>query len=288
MSDTAANNDAAAFCAGEVKQHDFARYASTLFVTPAQRRALLALYAFNVEIVRVREHIRQPIAGEIRLQWWNDMLAGAGHGYVEGSPVAAELMRAIEVHGLPVEPLTRLIETHQFDLYNDPMPDRAALENYLDSTGGALFALAARVMGDSSAEVAHVARHAGQAAGMADVIAGLRADSSRRQLFVPLEMLAPHGIDAEAMFTGNEPPQLHAALAPLMDAAQEHLQAVLTLLADLPPAARPAFLPLAMVRRALDDAKRAEGKLFAPRHEARLRVLWMLWRASRSPHFRGE
>ena len=78
-----------------MRSHDFARYASTLFVPADQRRALLALYAFNVEISRVREQVSQPLPGEIRLQWWTDMLAGAGHGGVEGNPVAAELLLAI-------------------------------------------------------------------------------------------------------------------------------------------------------------------------------------------------
>lgn len=58
-------------------------------------RALLAIYAFNVEITRVREQVSQPLPGEIRMQWWTDMLAGAGHGGVEGNPVAAELLLAI-------------------------------------------------------------------------------------------------------------------------------------------------------------------------------------------------
>ena len=59
-------------------RHDFARYASTLFVPAIQRRALLAIYAFNVEISRVREQVSQPLPGEMRLQWWTDMLAGRG------------------------------------------------------------------------------------------------------------------------------------------------------------------------------------------------------------------
>ena len=67
-----------------VRAHDFPRYASTLFVPAAQRRGLLALYAFNVEISRVREQVSQPLPGEIRLQWWTDMLSGAGHGGVLG------------------------------------------------------------------------------------------------------------------------------------------------------------------------------------------------------------
>ncbi len=118
----------AEFCADLVRGHDFARYASTLFVPAEQRRALLAIYAFNVEVSRVREMVSQPLPGEIRLQWWTDMLAGEGHGGVEGNPVAAELNLAIQNCGLPVELLSRLADEHQFDLYNDPMPTMAALE----------------------------------------------------------------------------------------------------------------------------------------------------------------
>ena len=54
MKRAADDNKAADHCADLVRAHDFARYASTLFVPAEQRRALLALYAFNVEICRVR------------------------------------------------------------------------------------------------------------------------------------------------------------------------------------------------------------------------------------------
>ena len=76
MSRADAATDAADFCAELVRTHDFGRYASSLFVPAGQRRALLALYAFNVEISRVREQVSQPLPGEMRLQWWTDMLAG--------------------------------------------------------------------------------------------------------------------------------------------------------------------------------------------------------------------
>ena len=134
MSAAATSKDSAALCADLVRTHDFARYASTLFLPQAERRALLAVYAFNVEISRVREQVSQPLPGEMRLQWWTDMLEGAGHGGVEGNPVAAELLQTIREFRLPVEPLSRLIEEHQFDLYNDPMPSMAALEGYVTDT----------------------------------------------------------------------------------------------------------------------------------------------------------
>ncbi|MBS0529184.1 MAG: squalene/phytoene synthase family protein [Proteobacteria bacterium] len=276
-----------AFCADLVRSHDFESYAAAIFAPAHRRRALLALYAFNVEIIRVREQVSQPLPGEIRLQWWTDMLAGAGHGGVEGNPVAAELLSAIRDHGLPVEMMSRLIEAHQFDLYNDPMPDMAALERYLSDTSCALFSLAAHIAGHQSDETDHLARHAGLARGIAQVIAGLGADASRRQLFVPLDLLERHGGDLEQVFAGRDSPPLRAALGELADTAQSHLDTALALLSGVPLDARPVFLPIALVRPALDLTVHAGANPFVRQPESRLRTLWTLWRASRAKAFRA-
>ncbi len=225
----------AEFCADLVRSHDFARYASTLFVPAEQRRALLAIYAFNVEVSRVREMVSQPLPGEIRLQWWTDMLAGEGHGGVEGNPVAAELNLAIQNCGLPVELLSRLADEHQFDLYNDPMPTMAALESYVQDTISALFSLGARVAGWQSPDIEHLARHAGLAQGIAQVIAALPLDAARRQLFVPQQLLERHGSRMEEMFAGKTTPNLRAALNQLIGEASGHLDTAFTVLPGVPP-----------------------------------------------------
>jgi phytoene synthase len=286
MSGADDGRSSADFCADLVRAHDFVRYASTLFLPADQRRALLALYAFNVEISRVREQISQPLPGEIRLQWWTDMLAGAGHGGVEGNPVAAELLLAIRDWHLPVESLSRLIEEHQFDLYNDPMPTMAALEGYISGTSSALFSLGTRVAGSQSDETEHLARHAGLAQGMAQVLLALPLDASRRQLFVPLQLLESNGSDLEEVFAGQQTPKLRAALEQLIGEAQAHLKTALALLATAPPQARPVFLPLALVGRSLQHMSRADNDPFVPQVTSRLRTLWTLWRASRSRLFR--
>jgi phytoene synthase len=279
------DKDSAAFCADLVRAHDFERYAATVFVNADRRRALLALYAFNVEISRVREQVSQPLPGEIRLQWWTDMLAGAGHGGIEGNPVAAELLRAIRTYGLPTEPLSRLIDEHQFDLYNDPMPSMAALEAYVQDTSSALLALGARIMGRQSGETDHLARHAGLAQGFARVIATLPVDAARRQLFVPLQLLEHNGSGMEEVFAARETPQLRAALDQLLGEARGHLKTAFELLADAPSEVRPLFLPLALLRRDLKRMSRADSDPFMPRVTSRLRTLWTLWRASRTPPF---
>jgi phytoene synthase len=286
MSSTDGTKASADFCTELVRAHDFARYASTLFVPAAQRRALLAIYAFNVEISRVREQVSQPLPGEIRLQWWTDMLAGSDHGGVEGNPVAAELLLAIRSWRLPVERLSRLIHEHQFDLYNDPMPTKAALEGYIDDTSSALFSLGAAAAGRQSPEIDHLARHAGLAQGISRVIAALPLDASRRQLFVPLQLLEQHGSGMEEVFAGKQTPKLRAALDQLIGEAREHLRTAFALLENTPPEARPPFLQLSLVARDLKRMSRADNDPFVPRVTSRFRTLWTLWRASRSRLFR--
>jgi len=285
MSVADGNKGSAEFCAELVRTHDFARYASTLFVPAGLRRALLALYAFNVEISRVREQVSQPLPGEMRLQWWTDMLAGAGHGGIEGNPVAAELRLVIQNWHLPVERLSRLIDEHQFDLYNDPMPTMAALESYINDTSSALFSLGAGIAGGWSDRIEHLARHAGLAQGMAQVMTALPRDASRRQLFVPLQVLQQHGSGMEEVFAGKQTPRLRAVLDQLIVESRAHLKTAFALLPTVPPEVRPVFLPLALVARDLMRMSRADSDPFVLEVPSRLRTLWTLWRASRSREF---
>ncbi len=287
MSAGGPSKDSAAFCADLVRTHDFARYVSTLFLPAIQRRALLAVYAFNVEISRVRDQVSQPLPGEIRMQWWTDMLEGARHGEVEGNPVAVELLQAIGDFRLPVAPLSRLIEEHQFDLYNDPMPSMAALEGYITDTSSALFLLGARIAAPPSEAADHLARHAGLAQGMAQVIVSLPLDAARRQLFLPLQLLQQHGGGIEEVYSGKPTQGTRAAVGQLIGEAQKHLATAFDLLAHVPPQVRPVFLPLALVRRELQPLSRTDADPFVPQVPSRLGILWTLWRASRSREFRG-
>jgi phytoene synthase len=183
--------------------------------------------------------------------------------------------------------VSRLIDEHQFDLYNDPMPTMTALEGYINETSSALFSLAARVAGCQSGDVDHLARHAGLAQGIVQVIAALPLDAARRQLFVPLQLLESHGSGMEEVFAGKQTPHVRAAIDQLIGEARGHLKTALALLDSVPPEARRVFLPLALVRRDLQLMARADSDPFVPRGSSRFRTLWILWRASKSREFGG-
>jgi len=100
-----------------VRHHDRDRYQTALFAPARRREALLALYAFNYEIARVRETVTQPMLGQIRLQWWREVLDAAYAGApARQHPVAVPLSAVIREFGLSREPFDRLIDTRERDL----------------------------------------------------------------------------------------------------------------------------------------------------------------------------
>lgn len=85
-----------AACVDLVRRHDPDRYFSVLFAPKEARLYLMALYAFNYEIARVGENVREPMMGEIRLQWWRETIEGARAGNPRAHDVAqglAEIFR---------------------------------------------------------------------------------------------------------------------------------------------------------------------------------------------------
>src|SRR5262245_42957341 len=117
------------YCTALVREADRDRYLATLFAPTEVRDALFALYAFNVEISRVRDLAREAMPGEIRLQWWRETLLGERGAEATGNPVATALLTVLTRRGLPSERLVDLIEAHRFDLYNEPISDLEALRS---------------------------------------------------------------------------------------------------------------------------------------------------------------
>src|SRR5438034_284615 len=165
-----------------VRAADRDRYLSVLYAPEAKRPALFALYAFNAEIAAIRDRIREPMPGEIRLQWWRDAVAS---GDAQGHPLAGEFLAAIRDHELPRKPFDDYLEARIFDLYDDPMPGRAELEGYCGETASALIQLASLVLDrDAAALVADAAGHAGCAQAITGLIRLLPLHQARGQCFV--------------------------------------------------------------------------------------------------------
>lgn len=271
--------DAFAYCAELVRAADRDRYLAALFAAAERRGALFALYAFNNEVARVRDVARQPLPGEIRLQWWSDVLRGERHGEANANPVASALLTTIARHQLGTAELLDLIEARRFDLCNEPMAGAADLEAYLKKTSSAVFALAGKIL--TGADVGAASEPAGMAYGIAALLHAFARHAARGQLYVPGELLDRYGVRTSDVLAGRSSAGLNAALGEMRNLARRHLAAAREHLAELPAAALPVLLPIALVRPMLARLERTDA--FAPCDMPVWRRQWLIWRAARNP-----
>lgn len=270
-------------CAALVREADRDRYLATLFAPARHRDALFALYAFNVEISRVRDLAREPMPGEIRLQWWREALGGERDSEAAAHPVAAALRETLARHKIASDRLIALIDAHSFDLYDEPMLSFAELQGYAARTTGVVFELAIQILGGAMDSV--VVKHAGNAGyahAIANILTRLPIHSSRRQLYVPLEALHEHGAREEDFFALQPTKEVRGAVAAMWVRARGHLASVSNVGLRIPQIAWPAFLPLAPLRPLLFRMSRPDYDPFRPAHVSLVHRQWRIWRAAKN------
>ena len=237
-------------CEAFVRAADKDRYLATLFARADKREPLFALYAFNQDIGSIRDRAREPMPGEIRLQWWRDVLDGERADEAAANPVAAALLDTLGRFHLPVAPLLNLIEAHAFDLYGDPMPTFAALEGYARRTEATIFEMVSRIIvGDHAGALAPAAQHAGIANTLASLLGAFARHASRGQIYIPVDLLERHGVRLEGVLAGETTAELREVLADLRGEARRYFTGFEAMLAQLPAASAPAFLPLEVLDR---------------------------------------
>ena len=233
--------DSQKYIARQVRDHDYDRYFATLFCPAQKRPALLALYAFNIEIAKIRETVSEALIGQMRLQWWRDTIDAVFEGRPSNHPVAAALGEVIASCEIPRQPFDRMIDGRELDLTGILRDDPAALEGYVDATSSSLVQLALAVLGARGESAEHLAHHAGIAWGLTGLLRSIPFQSTQRN-------------DARQV----ELPEDTAA------SALGHLDAARKIQTGLRRRALGAILPVACVSPYLERLARAGGDPFEP------------------------
>ena len=275
----APSEEAARYCADQARRFDHDRYLCALFAPASVRPSLLALYAFNVEVARIRELIREPMMGEIRLQWWREVIEHAPQGDLRKHPVAQALGAAIRAHTLPAAPFEALLVAREQDLDNVPPESLAALESYAEATSSGLVGLALGVLGQPAESALQAARHVGIAWALTGLLRAVPYHAARRQIFLPRDMTEAVGLDLEALVAGRAGETLRVVARQLAEAARAHLRQARALRPSVPRAAVPALLPAVLADRYLGQLERSGFSLFdaslqRPAGDRALRLWW--------------
>src|SRR5437868_8365840 len=181
---------------GLVRRHDPDRYQTTLFAPAERREALLALYTFNYEIARVRETVTEPMLGQIRLQWWREVVAAAFAGEPPRQHlVAVPLTAAIRDCRLTRAHFDRLIDTRERDLVDEPPTDFAALREYAEGTSVPLVQLALEILGVQTRDAQETARQVGIGYALAGLLRAMPFHAGAGRSFIPEEIAGRFGLD---------------------------------------------------------------------------------------------
>jgi len=264
-----------------VKARDRERYWAALFAPASVRPGLLALYAFSTELQHIATAVREPMVAQIRLQWWRDAIDLAAPGMKTGNPLADALAGAILAYDLPRERLAAMAAARIPEINGDAPAGLPDLRSSLQETEGAVFELAAAILGDASEAAKEAAQRAGLAYGLTHRLRTFAVQASRRRLLLPPSYLKSRGADTDWLYAGKPSAALAAALADFREEAGRELQQFRDLRSTLDRAAWPAFLPLALVEPYL---KAMAASSFEPLQTVAtlnpLRQYWRIWRAA--------
>lgn len=268
------------------------RHICALLAPPPARSGLLALAAFASEVTRIGTQVREPMMGEIRLQWWRDALPALARGERTGNPVADALGSAMHRYSLTPEVLERYLEARGDELARDVPPDDDTVETHLIATEGSLFALGLAVMTgarpDRSAEP--LVRSAALAYGLARGLGRLPQSLRHGGLVISAARLEQAGLapvtlaqqpvaEDTAIAIDNVARGLEARGRDALDSARQAFRSL-----GSPGIA--AFLPLAMVEPYFSAQNRpGYRRLETVADVTPLARAWRLWRASRRGRF---
>ena len=255
------------------------RYLAALLAPQPQREALLALAAFAAELARIpRLAVREPFMGEVRLQWWRTALGLDDSGGDSGGHAVAVAMRAaVRSHDLSVATLNDMIDAHVHELRPAPFQDDPAVNDFLDKTEAALFALACRVTeAGARAEVEAACTAAGRAYGLARLMLRLPRSLALGRVPLAQTQVAAAGLSAHELLAGTGGgTESGALLRAYLAQIQGHLAEARRLMHGLSQRERLAFLPLALVPPYLRLLERQGGE--ALREEAQIVPLTRVW-----------
>jgi phytoene synthase len=278
MTDAYGQHDAE-FCLEILKVNARDFYLADLLLPQSCRAAITAIHAFHVEISNIALSVGEPIAAQMRMQWWVDVVSGQRPQEAAGHLVARSLLQLMQRHNLPPEPFIAKLDAHVFDLYHDPMGDRTMFEGYCGETRSCLFQWAGLLADiEPGFDLSNASGHSGVATGTVHVLENMAHRHNQGKVHVPEDLLAAAGMTGD-QFLASPGKQHKIVVLGLVDLAREHTKNALESIAVLPVTGQPVFKPLALVPLYLKRIERDPLAVFAPRPPlSQIRCQWALWR----------
>ena len=280
------------YIADLVAHDDRDRFLTAQFAPASARSDVLALYAFNAEVAKIRESVSESLLGAMKLQWWNDLIATIyDRGQVQssaeslantplrGNPVVEALSGAIGRHGLTRAHFEGLLAARTRDLEEDPPTDLMELEAYAEGTSARLTWLAMEVLEVRDARSMAAGRHVGVAWALTGLLRAVLFHARVNRFLLPADLMAKAALTSHDLKEQRNSARVAGVVAEIADLAKAHLAKAREMRGQVDPRALPALLPAVLADGYLRALSRRKFDVFDPRHGLqRPAVARLIWR----------
>jgi len=254
-------------------------YYSFLFLPPARRRAITALYAFCREVDDVVDETADENLARIKLAWWRNEIAQMYAGNPQ-HPVTRALTPCVETFSLTQTRLEEILDGMEMDLLQTRYLDFKALERYCYLVASVVGLCASDIFGRSDDSTLVYARNLGLAFQLTNIIRDVGEDARRGRVYLPVNELQQFGVPVADILHARYSDNFSRLMMFQHDRAQTYYS---TAFAALPAADRRAQRPgliMAAIYRALLEEIRRDG--FQVLHQRTsltpIRKLWLAWK----------
>ncbi len=270
-----------------VRQHDRDRYVITMFAPPPLRPALMTLLAFNVEVARIRETVSEPLIGQMRLQWWRDVLQKIGDGGdpPKGHPVAEAVSAVIASANVDPAALVQIVDAREADMSDEPPETLDKLIEYCVGTSGTLHRGMVSLVAEGNEADTQAAHTAGVAWALTGLVRATPLLAAVHRTLLPADLLAQHGLDVHDLQKPETAGGLRSIVQTIADTASGFVADARAVRRDVSPAVRPLLLIVPQAERYLSLLKKAHYDIYDPRvAAARPSVARLWWHAVRKTY----
>ncbi|XP_059920211.1 NADH dehydrogenase (ubiquinone) complex I, assembly factor 6 isoform X1 [Gadus macrocephalus] len=231
-----------AYCIDLVRKRDYDGFVCSLLSPEVSRRSSLALRAFNVELAQVKDSVSQKTIGLMRMQFWKATIEEIYRDDAPLQPVSTELWKAVKQHGLTKRWLLRIITEREKDMEDRAYRNLQELEAYSENTQSSLLYLLLESLGVKNVHADHAASHIGKAQGIVTCLRAVPYHSSRRKVYLPMDVCMLHGASQEDFIRGSREQNVRDVTYDIASQAHVHLEHARSFSKNVPASAAPAFL----------------------------------------------
>jgi phytoene synthase len=267
------------YCQQKAAQSGSSFYYSFLFLPPARRRAITALYAFCREVDDIVDECADINTARTKLAWWHSEVTALYAGHAR-HPVAQALASVATAFNLRQARLHEIIDGMEMDLTQRRYADFAALKLYCFRVASVVGLLSAEIFGYADTRTLAYAENLGMAFQLTNIVRDVGEDARRDRIYLPLDELARFNVPVADIMQARAGNGFQALMEFQVERALGYYRDAFAALPACDRKAQRPGLVMAAIYQTLLAEIRADGMPVLTQRIALtpVRKLWIAWR----------